>query len=470
MFIKSISFLLIATLLFLSVPAVRSADVAELKHSLPDFRGISSWNGLVGLTMFSPDGKHLAMSGKGGDVLLYDTETGKLLYTIEPADFQGFSFTPDGKFILGQMRADLSVFVYDLATGKPVRQIRGLGKLAAINKGYSPGLLNMVNGVPLMGQEMGPVPMLDDWKTVLMNRNDKEFTLVDFQSGDKVFEIEHEKYSAGWEATKLALVLLATVAGAPSATLLLGSTSAPRVSPGGKFLLIANGNKFPTLWDLQARKLVKAIDTGDKVFWSNFSPDDSMIATSDSKGITKIWSTASGDLITTIGSKSSQGLAAGWTDDSSKILVMPVRKGELKAHRVKDASVSHTFPGSQAGGFLFNNSGSRLLAIPTKNKKVLFQIWDTETGRLLSTAPRIKGQNGLISAKWSPDDSKIVTASGIKKVIQLWNSRGEHLQDLRNSTMPMQFSPDGRFLATGGEEGPKKEDTGYIWSLPARRD
>ena len=58
-------------------------------------------------------------------------------------------------------------------------------------------------------------------------------------------------------------------------------------SKDGKYLLISNGNKKPTLWNVDEGKLVAKFDAGDRVFYSKFSPDGTMVATSDFEGVTK---------------------------------------------------------------------------------------------------------------------------------------------------------------------------------------
>jgi WD40 repeat protein len=105
------------------------------------------------------------------------------------------------------------------------------------------------------------------------------------------------------------------------------------------------------------------------------------------------------------------------------------------------------------------------VTVPKKNKAILFQIWNANTGELLGTVPRTKKQKPIISFKWHPNNTMIAATDGIKKNIHVWNYRGEHLMELSNTSMPMQFSKDGRLLATGGVLANSKTDTGYIWEF-----
>ena len=107
------------------------------------------------------------------------------------------------------------------------------------------------------------------------------------------------------------------------------------------------------------------------------------------------------------------------------------------------------------------------ITAPRGNKQVLFQIWDAENAKLLVTVPRTKGQDAIISLKWSPDGEMVATAEGTDENIKLWNLKGDLLQTLTLSCMPMNFSPDGRYLVTGGKLSDRKTDTGYVWEFGA---
>ncbi len=466
---KSFNFFLIFSLLVLApkFTAAETGKFAALKRSLPEFRDISIWKGRTGLTRFSPGGKYLAVSGKSADIVIYETETGEIKCKIDGSGFRAFSFSPDEKFAIAQNTSDLSMQIFDIETGKSVREIRGLGKLGNINKilGGS-GFINEINGIfPVFALEMGRIPITRNWKNILVNKNDKEFSIFDFETGNLKFDLEHENFNSGLESAKLALAILGGLGGSPAGFMLLGSVSNMQFSENGTYLLIANGNKKPTLWNIENGKLISKFDAGERVFYSKFSPDEKMVATSDFSGITKIWSTESGELISTIGSKKDKGVVAGWNKAGTKILINPFSKGDLRAYDPKSGVLIYGFEKSMAIGTVFSSDQMLLITTPRKNKSVLFQIWETETGRLVAAIPRAKKQGTLISIKWSPNNEMIATSEGLKSEVKIWNIKGESLQSLNNSTVPMQFSDDGKYLATGGVIANSKVDTGYLWEF-----
>jgi len=442
-------------------------EVANILGALPEFRDISVWKGRTGLTLFSPDAKYLAVSGKKADVVIYESATRREVCAIDGKGFDAFSFSPDSKFAVVQNSYDGSIETFEVATGKSVRKFRGLGKISNFTKAVGgSGMVNEAWGIyPLAVLEMGRIPVTPDWKSILVNKNDKEFSLYDFESGEMKVDLDHAKYNAAWENTKVVASVLAALGGSPAAFDILGSISNTQFSNNGKYLLIANGNKKPSLWDLEKGVLLTKFDAGAKVYYARFSPDSTMVATSDFHGYTKIWDTATGDLLSTIGDDDDRGIVLGWNADGSKIFVNPRRKDDLRSYDPKTGKMISRFEASSPNGSFLRQDGKIAVTAPRGNKKVLFQIWDTETASLLVTVPRTKGQDAIVALKWSPDGKMIATTEGTDKNVKLWNLKGELLQTLSLSCMPMNFSPDGRYLVTGGKLSDRKTDTGYIWQF-----
>jgi WD40 repeat protein len=452
---------------YLQTPAHASQNVAHILGALPEFRDISAWKGRTGLTLFSPDGKYLAVSGKKADVVIYESATRREVCAIDGKGFDAFSFDPSSTYAVVQNSGDGSMEVFEIATGKSVRQFRGLGKVSNLTKAVGgAGPVNEAWGIyPLAVLEMGRVPVTPDWRSILVNKNDKEFSLYDFQTGELRADLDHAKYNAAWENTKVVVSILAALGGSPAAFDILGSISNTQFSSNGRYLLIANGNKKPSLWDVEKGELLAKFDAGARIYYARFSPDSTMVATSDFHGYTKIWETTTGELISTIGDKQDRGIVLGWSADSSKIFVNPRRKDDLRSYDPKTGTMVHRFEASNPNGSFLRQDGRIAITAPKGNKQVLFQIWDADTAKLLVTVPRAKGQDAIVSLKWSPDGEMLATAEGTDENIKLWNLKGELLQTLMLSCMPMNFSPDGRYLVTGGKLNDRKTDTGYIWQL-----
>jgi WD40 repeat protein len=466
---KKLLILLIQTLCILTVSFSQdqeNKDVAVVKHSLPEFRDASIWKGRAGLTLFSPDGKYLAISGKTADVVIYETATGTIKTKIDGRGFTAFSFSPDSTFVVAQNSGNESLEVYETETGKKIRDIRGLDKLSNFKKdiGGSGPYGNAFGVYHYDSPEMESVPISPNWKSILINKNDKEYSLFDFTTGDFKYELEHENFSKSWETTKLIFLMLGNGGN------LAGSISFAEFSADSKFVVIVNGNKKPTVWNVETGKLVSILETQYKVFNAKFSPNGKMISTSDLGGVTKIWDSETGNAISTFGSKKDRTLVTMWSRDSERVLsVSFTKKNDVRAIEVKSGKSQFIFDKSDSFQVFPSTEKMFIATIPKKDKTILFQIWETDTGKLIATVPRKKGENSLVSLKWSPDNQLIATTNGLRNDVQLWNLSGEHLQTLPNTTFPMKFSDDGKLLATGGRTADPKNDIGYIWDLKSKQ-
>ena len=462
--------LLFAILTVVSSIAAAQSDykgnVAHQVASMSEFRDISVWKGRTGLMHFSADGKYIAVSGKSADVAIYSTETGKIVSLVDGKGFLAVSFSPDSKHLVAQHAVDSSMEIFEVETGKSIRSIRGSSATSRMSKMIGgTGVINQLNGIfPTVVVEMGRIPASNDWSSLLVNKNDSEFSLYDFETGSLKYELNHAKYSGGKERAKIALAIL--VGGG---SLYLGSASNTQFSSKGTYLLIANGNRQPTLWNVSSGELLSKFESTARVMHHRFSPDESLIATSDYEGVTRVWDTASGKLVSTIGSKKQPGIVAGWAGDSSKLVVIPEKSGDLAAFDPKTGESLFAYAGSVPDGALFSDNLKFVVTRPRKNKTVLYQLWETDTGKLLATVPRGKDEDAIISLKWNPNDYHLATSQGFKDNIKVWNMKGELLQTLKNTTVPMEFSNDGKFLATGGRLADNKTDIGYVWAFASEQ-
>src|SRR5690606_27111301 len=119
------------------------------------------------------------VSAKKADVVIYESATRREVSVIDGKGFDAFSFSPDSKFAVVQNAYDASMEIFDVETGASVRKIRGLGKVSSFTKAVGgTGMVNEAWGVlPVLVLEMGRVTVTPDWKMILVNKNDKEFSL-----------------------------------------------------------------------------------------------------------------------------------------------------------------------------------------------------------------------------------------------------------------------------------------------------
>lgn len=469
--------LLVFAVFFIKLCLAQTAEnkeVASVKYNLPEFRDASFWKKHAGLTLFSSDGKYLAISGKTVDVIIYETETGNIISKIDSDGFIACSFSPDGKYLVAQDKKDLEIRIYETETGKVVREIRGMDGVNKLSRDLGGGgLINNIHGIsPVYPFEMSPIPTSPDWKNILVNKNDKEFEIFDFETGKSKFELEHAKYSGSWEKTKLVFAFLGMAAGVPNGGFILGSVSNAQFSENGKFLVIASGNKNPTLWEVETGKLLNKFELQERVYFVQFSPNSKMISATDYSGVTRIYEVETGKEISSFGSKKEPILVADWSKNSENIFCISSRKGDVKMIEASTGKLLYIFEKSDSAGVIQSHNGKYIVTVPRKDKKVFFQIWESATGKLIATIPRTKDKKWISSLKWSKNDEMLVTTIGLKNEVELWNNKGEHLQTFKNASFPVQFSNDGKYLLSGGKvlENGKQKDMGFLWEINENKD
>ncbi len=196
-------------------------------------------------------------------------------------------------------------------------------------------------------------------------------------------------------------------------------------SPDGK-LLAGSANQSVQLWDVQSGALVQSLNGySDRVFSVAFSPDGQLLATGSEDQWVRIWDLRTGTL---------RHQLSGHTDEVRSVAFAPQAQN---SQRLTLASASY--------------DGS-------------VRLWDAVSGEC---AQVLKGSTKLRSVAFSPDGKTLATggAAGYLKLWQVKSSGARHqalqwqkfsCKELLNAQQPIRsiaFSPDGRTLASGSDDG-----------------
>jgi WD40 repeat protein len=406
---------------------------------LKDYRGPSGFFGLPALVAFSPDGRLLAFSGEKEVVNLYEAETGQLLHTFATTQMGGldaFSFSPDGRTAATRDRFDKSVRIWDLTTGKQLLALSGRKR----NKETEWKAINVsVN-------EFVPVPFDPEGRRVLVEREDDLVTVFEAATGRELSVLDHRTEShKGKDILRLALT-----------GKIRWLRMRPLFSPDGRLVLTANGDKFPKLWDAAAGRLLATFgDHKDIVYNAAFSPDSRLLATETSKGMLHLWDASTGQFRAKLKPQEIDYSyfneanvyytpSFAFSPDSRTLVtyhdratqIWDAEKGELR----------HTLKKSTADSIAFSPDSRTLV---TCGGSASAKLWDVETGRLVREFPKSEKETHYVA--YSPDGRLLLTASDAG--VRLWDAAtGEPIATLPRSRFPARFSPDGRRLATGGNE------------------
>ena len=431
---------------------------------------------------FSPDGALLATANWHTGVHTWDTATGALAGTFS-GQFSGMlrrtdwmvyaDFSPDGKFLAAGTMTGL-VFLWDVGTGERVRLLSGhTGNVGYV--GFSPdgtllatasdddtaGLWSVENGIRIRifgghAADVTRAVFSPDGGLVATASRDGTARLWGTEGGALTYTFAGHTESVGYVGFSPDGGVVATASVDGTARLwdvgtgehmhLLAGHADEVVdvvfSSDGALLATASVDGTARLWDVKTGKfrhvLVERADweeadeLGSKeVTDVAFSPDGTLLATSDMDDIGRLWNTKTGELI---------HIFYGQSD-----FLPPELTFNLE-------------------GFVVFSPDGELLA--TRNMDGAVYIWDVETGALVQSLADHAG--GVAYVGFSPDGTLLATASD-DGTAGLWDvGTGERIHVFTGHTddvVYVGFSPDGGVVATASVDG-----TAGLWdvALPSR--
>lgn len=424
------------------VNTVQSSDklTVTLKAKLPDYKGPSRFVGRKALITFSPDGSLAAMSGKGGTITVWDTETGELKATLKNGkdEVSGFSFSPDGRLAATRDYLDKSVRLWDVATWQLKATIRGRKRNleTKIKSGFS------------FEVEFGPVPFSPDGASLLVEREDDVVTVADVPSGQERMTLKHDTRDSGAKDTAKAMLL------GGSRHFLALQTG---YSADGKWIFTINGDKSAKIWDATDGRLKTTITNNERIYRASFTPDSKALLTVEQEGGMKLWEIETG---MRLGQVAPKGLLEGYTKgfefspDGRTIATFTA--GDTRLWNVKTAELLFKLPQSEGTDASFSPDG-HWLATASTDKQTAGKLWNVETGELKLALPPIGYKTS--SVVFNSDGSILATSND--KGVMLWDAQsGTLLARLDEARYPVAFSRDDRTLVTGG-----RNDTALLWRV-----
>jgi WD40 repeat protein len=274
-------------------------------------------SGIAGI-VFAPDGKTLALRGSDRTIHLVDANTGKELQQIQDDPRQNrivtsaqlldhtgeMAFAPDGKTLASaefafdpqQKKANSSIRISEVATGKEVRRIGAERRITASALVYSPDgkiiAYSYLNTIRLHEADSGKelhainlplgissIAFAPDSKSLAVKVADRTVRFLDTASGEEVGKLG--------EVQPIVPVNAVAVTGAPR------DTRALAFAPDGWTMAIGDGNTV-RFWDRRTGKELPDSGHRGPVTTLHFAPDGKSLVSHGDDGTVRSWDLVDG--------------------------------------------------------------------------------------------------------------------------------------------------------------------------------
>ena len=401
---------------------------------------------------FDERGERIVTASSDRTARIWNAKTGATTFEpiVHPAEVRWAGFGNDGRTLV-TLLADVTGRVWDVRAGAALpTRLKGEDAIMAAQFSQDGNEIMAVTQKP-MGETAVQVWTATTGKLRIAPRNyESPQGIPEFSPDGARLVTRSEKSAQLWD------VASGRPLGAPLAhdTFVMSA----RFSADGTRVVTASQDKTAKIWNAENGELIgKPFAHEDKLMWASFSPDAKRIATSAEDKKIRIWDAASGALVSeweyvtyiASGEFSPDGRhLLTWTMDDLTARIWDVEHGEAVG-----APLQHT---AQVLSARFSPDGSK---IATASEDRTARLWDAVTGKPLTDPLGHPAE--VTSVGFSPDGRQIVTVCA-DKAIRIWDvETGKLIADPFPSgdTQSAQFSSDGKRLLIVAQEAV------YVWDL-----
>lgn len=215
------------------------------------------------------------------------------------------------------------------------------------------------------------------------------------------------------------------------------------------FAFCENGANVVEVVDRQAGSTI-TLATNDAQAGMAFSPDDRLLVTGGYGTAAKLWDVSTGKLVREFSVGETEGGLTPVFSRDGKTLAVGNRNATTWLFNVDDGQALHELPRASSHELKFSPDGKRLAVAYVDGSVAL---WDVSSGKLIASVAT--GADEIYTLDWSRD-GRMLAAAGLKGAIYLFDGRS--LAALRQLPAPewvisVKFTPDGtRLITTGGAQ------------------
>lgn len=180
-----------------------------------------------------------------------------------------------------------------------------------------------------------------------------------------------------------------------------------------------------------------------------FSSDGRRLVTGTEGGIVRVWETATAKPLTPPLVHRSNIIAVCFSDDARRVLSAD-SEGNIGVWDVGTGkAICPMLPHEGVDRIAFSPDGRKVLSIARFGKDV--RTWDLPSGKMLTSDIKYAGDEGVLSAIFSPDGDKVATA-GDRGTLRVWRAADGHALTppmAHGGRVPwLAFSPEGGRVAS----------------------
>ncbi len=382
----------------------------------------------VEFARFSPNGKQIAIAARDGSVSIVK-DSGELVRKL--SGFAGHVIWVDwldDDRVVGVSSWFVKAFRVSTGDALASHRTAGKGHLAAAARNSQGDLVvagDSVGGVQVFGLEDSTIRTHFEGRT--------EIRTIEFSpDGKRVLVANLRRAYVRDLATKEIVLRLERIK-----RHVLGA----RYSPDGRWIVSVSDDWRPLLWNAETGELHRAFEGhSSSVICAAFSPDGSRLVTGSIDNTARIWNVLTGELESTLRAHSRKVTHVEFSRDGTRVgtASMDTTAGIWHVGSRAIPRFEHT---DRIETIDVSRDDSRVVSASWNAEAV---IWDIANRRRLVT---LRGhRQGVSSARFSADGSRILTRSVHGRTVRIWNAvTGDELRQWKQDgdTLTASLSPDG---------------------------
>jgi WD40 repeat protein len=392
--------------------------------------------------VFSPDGKTLASGSADNTIKFWNTTDWSPSRTLNghTSKLTSLAFSLDSKQ-LASGSAGGAIIVWDLATGRsritlkpsptPVLTLRfsPVNQLSSISADGTRAVWNSDSG-----RELHLVPGEADSDQLICAALSNDGKLFSASIGNRFLEIRSATSGTVVNRLESHAAGFFTVA----------------LSRDGRWLASGANDRSLRLWqNATGREMPRLLGHTGWVKAIAFGPDSRQLASASNSGEVKLWDVNTGRQLFSVAYQQERLHTIAISDDGKSLATA----GTGRTIHLLDLTTRQSRELAEQGGEITSLSfipHTRLLAAGSTDKTVKF--WDTTSGNVIRTSGPLAAPINAITV--DPEGTTLAagTADGKITLVQTASGAAREFANDRGEVFSLAFSPDGRWLATGGLE------------------